>query len=65
MFAKIIWRRKPQSGGLRVTRRGRRKYVVIPPYGAEPRKAEAFDWRKPGNAPEGKEGAWSVGNREG
>ena len=39
MFARIIGRRKPQSGGLRVTRRGRRKYVVIPPYGAEPRKA--------------------------
>lgn len=30
MFAKIIRRRKPQSGGLRVTRRGRRKYAVIP-----------------------------------
>lgn len=38
---RIIGRRKPQGGGLRVTRRGRRKYVVIPPYGAAPRKAEA------------------------
>lgn len=30
MFARIIGRRKPQSGGLRVTRRGRRKYAVLP-----------------------------------
>lgn len=32
MFVRIIApkRRKPQSGGLRVTRRGRRKYAVLP-----------------------------------
>lgn len=43
MLVRIIApkRRKPQSGGLRVIRRGWRKYVVIPPHGAEPRKAEA------------------------
>lgn len=50
----------PRPAGLRVVRRGGRKYVVVPLRGDAPRKAEAFDWMKPGNEPGGKEGAWSA-----
>lgn len=49
----------PRPAGLRVVRRGGRKYAVVPPQADAPRKAEALDWRKPGNEPGGKEDAES------
>lgn len=53
------------GGGGNVRRRCGRLYIVVPPQDGAPRKAEAFDWRKGGNEPEGNGGAESANEGEG
>lgn len=53
------------AGRGNVKRRCGRLYIVVHPQDDAPRKAEAFDWRKGGNAPEGKESADSADKGEG
>lgn len=53
--ALALTRRNADGGNVR--RHCGRLYIVVRPQGDAPRKAEAFDWRKDGAEPEGKEGA--------
>lgn len=50
------------EGGGNVKRRCWRHYIVVRPQDDAPRNAEAFDWRKPGNEPEGKQEEGGKGN---